>query len=113
MRADDVVERAGTRIAPQPVGATILLVEPAVGEVVRVREVAKHDRPIGHLRPDHAMPRLDENVDEMLQVAACEAVPRAGLMPRGGVRTVGHRAGSGRATGGPAACRRPRHFSRL
>ena len=73
--AADVVERAGTRITPQPVGATILLVEPAVGEVVRVREVAKHDRPIGHLRPDHAMPRLDEDVDEMLQVAACEAVP--------------------------------------
>jgi hypothetical protein len=46
-----------------------------VGQVVRVREVAKHDRPIGHLRPNHAMPRLDEDVDEMLQVTAREAVP--------------------------------------
>jgi hypothetical protein len=61
-----VVERSGRLIMTQPVGAAVLLVKPARGELRDRRQFAEHDRAIGDLRSDDAMPTPPEGVDQLL-----------------------------------------------
>ena len=67
VRAHHVVERARGGIMAQPVGAAILLVEPAGRQVGDRGQVSKHDRSVGNLGPHHAVPRPPQGIDQLLQ----------------------------------------------
>ena len=72
VRPDDVVEPAGGLVAPQPVVAAILLVEPAGGELVHIGEVAVDHSPVCHLRTHDPMPPGRQCIDQGLQCRPCQ-----------------------------------------
>ena len=67
-----MVEPAGGIVAPQPVVAAILLVEPAGGELVHIGEVAVDDSPVRHLRPHDPVSPGSQRIDQRLQCRPSE-----------------------------------------
>ena len=77
VRADDVVEEAGRGVAPQTVGAAVLVVEPPGRQVGDAGDVGQHDRTVGDPRPDDAVAGGGEGVDHGLKVGLREPLRRA------------------------------------
>ena len=70
VRTNRVAEQSGV-IAPfQPIGAAVLPVGPAFGQVRRGVDFVVDDRAVADRRPDDAVPATGERVQQMLEVVA-------------------------------------------
>ena len=70
MRPDCVAEQRRVPAFLQPVGAAVLLVCPACGQVIDVRKLIVNDRPVTHRRPDNGVLARCQRLEQPTEIGS-------------------------------------------